>query len=229
MTRSIKLSIDHEGWLFVLIFAAISFMFSLLSDALGWIGLVLTVWCAYFFRDPDRTIPVGDHLIVSPADGVIDTVQQVTPPAEWDIGSEPRWRVSVFLNVFDVHVNRVPWGGKILKLIYHPGKFLNATLDKASDENERQVVTVETPQGDQIAFVQIAGLIARRIRCDVQEGHEVSTGQRFGMIRFGSRMDVYFPPKVVPLAVPGQRVIAGETIIADTQHQATEPRTGLLR
>jgi phosphatidylserine decarboxylase len=207
-------AVHKDGWKFIIIFALITVLMAIFSTTLGWIGGILTVWCVLFFRDPTRLTPTREGLIVSPADGVVSAVVSVTPPPE--LGLEGTWtRVSVFLNVFDVHVNRVPLGGTLIKSIYHPGRFLNASLDKASEHNERQSLVVETQKGLQIAFVQIAGLIARRIVCEVREGQELKTGQRFGMIRFGSRADVYLPEGIVPLVAEGQRMVAGESILAD--------------
>lgn len=213
--------LDKDGWIFVAIFAGVSFLLGSFSDALGYAGAILTGWCVYFFRDPNRMVPAGDNLLVSPADGTVTAVMETKAPAELGLGDEVYTRVSVFLSVFDVHVNRVPIGGEIIKSIYHPGKFLNATLDKASEHNERQSLVVKTSKGHKIGFTQIAGLIARRIRCDVREGDQVLTGQRFGLIRFGSRMDIYLPKGVASQVVIGQTTIGGETVIADlTSHEA---------
>ncbi len=205
-----------EGHRFVAIFAGVTAGFFFLYQPLGWVGVILTLWCAYFFRDPTRLVPDGDDLILAPADGVISLISEVPVPAELEAGEELRWRVSVFMNVFNVHVNRVPTNGIIRKLHYVPGKFINAELDKASDDNERQLVLLERTGGDTIAFVQIAGLIARRIVCYLQEGEQVSRGERFGLIRFGSRVDVYLPEGMTPLVVVGQKTVAGETILAGT-------------
>jgi phosphatidylserine decarboxylase len=187
-----------------------------ISTPLGWIGFVLTLWCIFFFRDPNRTVPVGDNLIVSPADGIVQSIVTVKAPRELDMQDETMTRVSIFLNVFDVHVNRVPTNGVIDKMVYHHGKFLNASLDKASDDNERQSVKMTTTfGGHKLAFVQIAGLIARRIVCDLKEGQNVRIGDRYGIIRFGSRVDLYLPSEIAPQILVGQRMIGGETIIAD--------------
>jgi phosphatidylserine decarboxylase len=207
--------LHREGWIFVAIFAALSLVLGAVATPLGYVGAVLTGWCLYFFRDPHRMVPTRPGLIVSPASGVVTSIVDVVPPAEMNLGEAPLTRVSVFLNVFDVHVNRVPVGGVVRTSIYHAGKFLNATLDKSSDENERQCLVVETDQGVKIGFTQIAGLIARRIRCDIHEGDVVETGQRFGLIRFGSRMDIYLPAGTHPLVVVGQTMTSGETVVAD--------------
>lgn len=209
-------AIHQDGWKFIIIFAVVAVLMAMVSQPLGWIGAILTVWCILFFRDPQRLTPTREGLIVSPADGVVCGIQSVTPPQE--LGLTGTWtRVSIFLNVFDVHVNRVPLGGTIIKSVYHPGRFINASLDKASEHNERQSLVVETESGLQIAFVQIAGLIARRIVCQVSENQKMKTGQRFGMIRFGSRADVYLPEGIVPLVCEGQRMVAGESILADLE------------
>ena len=186
---------------------------------------MLTVWCVYFFRNPDRVTPERDGLIISPADGIVQMIDQAAPPKELGMGEGLRSRVAVFMNVFDVHVNRVPLGGTITALHYRPGKFLNASLDKSSEFNERQSLRLTMSDGRDMAFVQIAGLIARRILCDVTEGQTVKTGERFGMICFGSRVDIYLPEGVEPLVAVGQRSVAGETVFADIRAQ--EPaRTG---
>lgn len=222
--------IHKDGWLFIAIFAGVSLFLYLLSEVLGTIGFILTAWCAAFFRDPDRVVPLKEGLIVSPADGVVHAiVENTTPPEELGLKKGPWTRVSIFLNIFNVHVNRVPMGGTIIKSVYHPGKFLNASLDKASEENERQSLVVETKTKEHIAFTQIAGLIARRIRCDVREGEEVQTGQRFGIIRFGSRCDVYMPKGVIPQVVVGQKTVAGETILADLFAKEKELPQGEIR
>ncbi len=195
----------------------------MVSDGLGIAGVVLTLWCVYFFRDPDRVTPARDGLIVSPADGVVQLIDKAPPPAELDMGDDPRTRVCVFMNVFNVHVNRIPIDGTLTALSYRPGKFLNASLDKASELNERQSLRLTMADGRDIAFVQIAGLIARRILCDVALGQTVKAGERFGMIRFGSRVDVYLPDGVEPLVSAGQTSVAGETVIADMNTKGLSP------
>jgi len=207
--------IHKEGWIFIAIFAAVAVLLSLVSSFLGWLGFILTAWCAYFFRDPERVTPVRQGLVISPADGFVQMITKVNPPKELGLKGDGWTRISIFLSVFDVHINRIPVDGTITKSIYHPGKFFNASLDKASVHNERQSLVVELKDLREIAFVQIAGLIARRIRCDVYEGQKVSAGERFGLIRFGSRVDVYLPRGVNPLLIEGQRAVAGETVIAD--------------
>jgi len=211
-----------EGRRFVAIFAAITVVLFLIAVPLGWIGVGLTVWCYYFFRDPKRTTPMREGLVVSPADGVISLIELAVPPAELRMGDVALPRVSVFMNVFNCHVNRAPIEGKIKKVSYRPGKFLNASLDKASADNERNSLCIAMSDGREIAVVQIAGLVARRIVCFANEGQHVNTGERFGLIRFGSRLDVYLPDGVEPLVCLGQSMIAGETVIADLASE--EPR-----
>lgn len=220
--------IHSDGWKFVAAFAVFSFVLAMIGPNLGWIGAILTAWCMYFFRNPERVVPIREGLLVSPADGVVCQVVSVVPPLDYELGDGPLTRVSIFLNVFDVHVNRVPIAGVIRKVIYHEGQFLNASFDKASDKNERNTVVVDSTTGERIAFTQIAGLIARRIRCDVAPQDNVETGQVFGLIRFGSRMDVYLPDGIEPLVIEGQRMIAGETVIADLKG-SEPPRHGFRR
>lgn len=208
--------IHREGWRFIAIFAAVALvLFWLDWNFLAWVGVIATVWCAYFFRDPERVTPFRDGLVISPADGRISAIEKVIPPPELDLEREPTTRISVFMNVFDVHVNRSPLEARIARISYIPGIFLNADLDKASEDNERQALTLELADGRRIGVVQIAGLIARRIVKFVNEGERLVAGQRFGLIRFGSRVDVYLPRGVNALVAIGQRAIAGETVFAD--------------
>lgn len=230
--RNFLAPIHPDGWKFVAAFALATALLFLIAPPFGWVGLVLTIWCAYFFRDPWRVTPQRSGLMVSPADGRVLSVASAVPPAELGMGAAAMTRIGIFLNVFDVHVNRIPLGGRIVKLSYRKGKFVNASLDKASEDNERMAIRI-TPtdaaadgSGD-IAVVQIAGLIARRIVCDLRECEEVVTGQRFGLIRFGSRTDVYLPPGWIPLVIPGQRVLGGETVVADNRAQEP-PRHGFV-
>ncbi|MBW8308377.1 MAG: phosphatidylserine decarboxylase [Candidatus Paracaedibacteraceae bacterium] len=211
---SVFAPIHKDGMKFVLIFAVISILLYSFSHALGVIGFILTGWCIYFFRIPKRVTPIRDGLIISPADGIVSLITDVVPPKEYDIGTEPLTRVSVFLNVFDVHVQRTPIAGTIEKIIYHPGKFVNASLDKASEDNERQTIVIHNGKF-KIACTQIAGLVARRILCQTSEGKAMKAGELYGLIRFGSRVDVYLPKGVVPQVIIGQRMIGGETILAD--------------
>jgi phosphatidylserine decarboxylase len=210
-----------EGIRFVGAFALASAVLFLIWAPLGWIGVGLTVWCYYFFRDPKRVTPTRPGLVISPADGVVSLIEPAVPPAELGLGPEPLTRVSVFMNVFNCHVNRAPVPGTVTKVAYRPGKFLNASLDKASEDNERMSLAMQMEDGRHVAFVQIAGLVARRIVCFVTEGTRLGAGERFGLIRFGSRVDVYLPQGVNPLVAVGQGTIAGETVLADLT--ATEP------
>lgn len=221
--------IHKDGWVFGAIFVLVTILLGTVSAFLGWVGLIATVWCIYFFRDPHRVVPVREGLVVSPADGrVCQIAFAETPPVMLELKGSDWTRVSIFLDIFDVHVNRIPIGGRIIRSVYHAGKFLNASLDKASEENERQSLVVETADKRHVAFVQIAGLIARRIRCDVREDQAVQTGERYGLIRFGSRADIYLPRGVNPLVCVGQRMISGETIIADMM-SGEPPRVGEQR
>ncbi len=188
---------------------------ALLGDFLFWLGVAFTLFCLYFFRDPERVPPARAGLVLAPADGHIVSVMPAKPPVELGLGDEPRWRVAIFLSVLDVHVNRMPVDGTVTRIAYHHGKFLSANMDKASDENERNALALRLPDGRDIAVVQIAGLIARRILCDAKVGDVVQAGDRFGIIRFGSRTDVYLPAGVMPLVAVGQTMIGGETVLAE--------------
>lgn len=203
-----------EGWKFVPVFAAVTLVLFLIWDPLGWIGVGLTIWCYYFFRDPKRSVPQNTGLLVSPADGVVSLIERAVPPAGLGLGPEALVRVSVFMSVFNCHVNRAPIAGKVTAVVYRPGKFFNASLDKASEENERNALAIEMADGRTIAVVQIAGLVARRILCWTKPGDSLATGERFGLIRFGSRLDVYLPEGVEPQVALGQTMVAGETVIA---------------
>ena len=217
-----------EGYRFVGIFAAITLVLFWIASFLGWIGVGLTVWCYYFFRDPKRSTPTRAGLLVSPADGVISLIEKAVPPAELGMSGDALTRVSVFMNVFNCHVNRAPIEGEITAVAYRPGKFFNASLDKASVDNERNSVCIRMADDRQIAVVQIAGLVARRIVCFVEPGQKTQTGERFGLIRFGSRLDVYLPDGVQPLVSLGQTMVAGETVLADltSDEAARMARTG---
>jgi phosphatidylserine decarboxylase len=206
--------ITPEGYPFIGAFAFASLILFWIWTPLGWVGTVLTLWCVYFFRDPPRVTPVREGLVVSPADGRVSMITTVAPPHELGMGPTPMLRISVFMNVFDCHVNRSPVNGRVEKVLYQPGKFFNADLDKASVDNERNSLVIATA-GTRIAVVQIAGLIARRIVCYVRENQPVAGGERFGMIRFGSRLDVYVPAGTTPLVAVGQTSLAGETVLAD--------------
>jgi len=206
--------INREGHLFVAIFFIASLALFWVAEPLGWIGLILTAWCLYFFRDPERVIPDEAGVLVSPADGTVCAVVEAVPPLELDMGDAPRTRISIFLSVFNVHVNRSPATGQVTKLAYVPGKYLNAAASEASEENERQLIRMTTEDGHDIAFAQVAGLVARRILCDLSEEQSVARGDRFGLIRFGSRTDIYLDDGLVPTVKVGQTMIGGETIIA---------------
>jgi len=212
--RSQLVPIHREGYPFVGSFALASLILFMLWTPLGWIGTVLTIWCALFFRDPVRVTPVREGIVVAPADGRIAKVINAVPPLETGLGSRPLPRVSIFMSVFDCHVNRSPVAGRIEEIVYHPGAFVSADLDKASEDNERNAFVIATG-GARLAVVQIAGLVARRIVCFSRKGATVGAGERIGMIRFGSRVDVYLPEGVRPLVAEGQSAIAGETVLAD--------------
>ena len=223
MLRSVLAPIHTDGWRFIAAAVVVALLLFWLGVApLGWLALVVAAWITYFFRDPWRVTPSRAGLVVSAADGVVVAADRVPPPKELEMGEAPMTRIGVFLNVFDVHVNRVPLGGRVKKLAYSKGRFINASLDKASEENERMAIRITSTEGPDVAVVQIAGLIARRIVCTLGEGQEVATGERLGLIRFGSRTDVYLPAEWAPLVVKGQRVIGGETVIADAA--AREPQ-----
>jgi phosphatidylserine decarboxylase len=212
---TVVVPIHRAGWPFIAIFAVATLLVVSVAPRLGWVGFVATAWCVYFFRDPPRMVPQRPGLVVSPADGRVSMIVQAPPPPELDMGADPMLRVSIFLNIFNVHVNRVPIDGTVAKAAYHPGRFLNAALDKASEENERMAVRLRLGDGAEIAFVQIAGLVARRIVSDLVEGQSVRAGERYGLIRFGSRVDIYLPADSRPLVAVGQTAIGGETVIAD--------------
>ncbi len=207
--------IHREGYRFIAIFAALTVGLYWVSAPLGVIGTGLTIWCALFFRDPPRTTPQEEGLVTSPADGQISMITRLMPPAELELGDGEVIRISVFMNVFDCHINRAPVAGTIVRTHYIPGKFLNAELDKASEDNERRLMTLETDTGVRIGVMQIAGLVARRIVPFTDKGDRLAAGQRFGMIRFGSRVDVYLPGETSVLVAVGQRAVAGETVLAD--------------
>ncbi|WP_395542058.1 phosphatidylserine decarboxylase [Neotabrizicola sp. sgz301269] len=204
----------REGIPFVAGFAAATLVLFWIWEPLGWLGLGLTVWCYYFFRDPKRAVPLNRGLVVSPADGLVSLIGPAVPPPELGLGPEALTRVSVFMSVFNCHVNRAPVAGRVTAVAYRPGKFLNASLDKASEDNERNALAIELDDGRKLAVVQIAGLVARRIVCWTKPGQTLRTGERFGLIRFGSRLDVYLPAGIMPQVALGQTCVAGETVIA---------------
>ena len=204
----------REGYPFVAAFAVAALVLFWIWEPLGWVGVGLTVWCYYFFRDPKRAVPQNAGLMVSPADGVVSLIERAVPPAELGMGPDAMMRVSVFMSVFNCHVNRAPIAGRVAEIAYRPGKFFNAAMDKASIDNERNSLRIDMADGRSIAVVQIAGLVARRIVCFAVRGQEVRTGERFGLIRFGSRLDIYLPDGVEPQVALGQNCVAGETVIA---------------
>lgn len=206
--------IHREGYPFIGGFALASLVLFLIWTPLGWVGTILTVWCALFFRDPVRVTPLREGIVVAPADGRVSLVVQAVPPPELGLGNAPLPRVSIFMSVFNCHVNRSPVTGRIETIIYKPGKFINAELDKASEDNERNSLVISTPAG-RIGVTQIAGLVARRIVSFVREGQSLTAGERFGLIRFGSRLDIFLPEGTRPLVAEGQTACAGETVLAD--------------
>jgi phosphatidylserine decarboxylase len=214
--RSQLVPIHREGYPFIGAFALASLILFYVWSPLGWLGTLATAWCAFFFRDPPRVTPVGDRLVVAPADGRVSLVTNAVPPRELapQLGDRPLSRVSIFMSVFDCHVNRSPASGRIERMVYTAGKFINASLDKASEDNERNSLVIASA-GARIGVVQIAGLIARRIVPFVKQGEVIAAGERIGLIRFGSRVDVYLPDGIRPLVAEGQTAIAGETVIAD--------------
>jgi phosphatidylserine decarboxylase len=219
--RSQFAPIHPQGYPFIGGFALASLILFLIWTPLGWIGTLATAWCAYFFRDPVRVTPLREGLVVSPADGRVSRVVNAIPPAELGLSDRPLPRISIFMSVFDCHVNRSPLGGRIERMVYRAGKFISADLDKASEDNERNCFIIAGARA-RIGVVQIAGLVARRIVPFVQEGQTVSAGDRIGMIRFGSRLDVYLPEGGRALVAEGQTAVAGETVLADL----AQPDTG---
>jgi phosphatidylserine decarboxylase len=214
MMKVIAVPMHPEGRKFVAIFAAIAAVLWLVWEPFFWLGVGMTVWCYYFFRDPVRSVAQKPGLILSPADGVISLITKTVPPIEMLLGNKPLTRVSVFMNVFNCHVNRAPMAGEVIAITYHHGKFVNASLDKASDHNERNSLTIEAADKTRIGVTQIAGLVARRIVCFTKVGNGLTVGERFGLIRFGSRLDVFLPEGIEPAVGLGQTAVAGETVLA---------------
>lgn len=220
--------IRREGWPFIAISALATLALFGVSDSLGWIGVIITCWCICFFRDPERVTPAAPGLVISPADGMVQMISEAPPPTELEMDPQPMRRISVFMNVFDVHVNRMPVDSVITASAYRSGAFLNATLDKASEQNERRSIRLEMADGTELAVVQIAGLVARRILCWADEEQRLQAGERFGMIRFGSRVDVYLPMQARILVSEGQRSVGGETVFAELDGGAPD-RSGERR
>jgi phosphatidylserine decarboxylase len=226
--RRIFAPLHPDGFKFVAAAVVISLLLFLIWQPAGWLGAVVTLWVAYFFRDPWRVTPRREGLLISPADGSVVSVTHTPPPPELAMGEEAVACVGIFLSLFDVHVTRAPIGGRIAAVRRVAGRFIDASRDEASRQNERMAIRLAPPEGPEIAFVQVAGLVARRIVCDLREGREVSVGQRIGIIRFGSRVDIYCPPPYVPLVIVGQRMIGGETVIADRLAREP-PREGVTQ
>ncbi|EKF20356.1 phosphatidylserine decarboxylase [Nitratireductor pacificus] len=220
--RNTLVPIHREGYPFIAAFAGATVLLGLLWGPLFWIGLILTAWCVYFYRDPERVTPVDDDLVISPADGMVSFIGPAVPPAELGMGPGEMTRISVFMNVFSCHINRAPVRGRISLIEHRPGRFLNAELDKASTENERNGLVIESPHGP-VPVVQIAGLVARRIVCWAEAPGALAVGERFGLIRFGSRVDVYLPQGAVPRVAVGQTAVGGETVIAAFGSERTQP------
>jgi phosphatidylserine decarboxylase len=220
--RNAMVPVHREGYPFIAAFFAAALVLGKLWSPLFWIGLVLTAWCVYFFRDPQRVTPTDDRLVISAADGKVSDVGPAIPPPELELGDGEMTRISVFMDVFSCHVNRAPVRGRITRIVHRPGKFLNAELDKASTDNERNSLLVDSPNGV-VAVVQIAGLVARRIVCWAGEGEDLSMGERFGLIRFGSRVDIYLPEGAVPRVAVGQTAVAGETVLGEFGGDALPP------
>jgi phosphatidylserine decarboxylase len=223
-------AIHRDGYRFIGIGVAATVVFALISSALAWSCMILTLFCAAFFRNPRRAVPFGEFLVVSPSDGIVCSVSLESPPVEFCISEEKRYRISIFLSIFDVHVNRLPASGKIRNIVYSPGSFLSASLDKSSVFNEKNTVIMEMNDNSKsvVAFSQIAGMIARRIVCEVHEGQDANKGEIFGLIRFGSRCDIWLPPNTSPQVFAGQTMIAGETVIADVSVPDSPIRSGSI-
>lgn len=228
MLANFFIPILDDGWRFIAAFAAVTFLAALTGAAwLFWPLMLLTLWSIYFFRDPPRGVPQEDGLLIAPADGLVQMVTEAVAPSELGLGDQPLTRVSIFLSVFDVHINRAPCAGTVEVVAYRPGKFLNAAADKASDENERMAIALRRTDGRLIGCVQIAGWVARRIVCRIKAGQTIAAGERFGHIRFGSRTDLYLPPGARLLVAVGQRMIGGETVMAELDPSVATPRSAI--
>jgi phosphatidylserine decarboxylase len=217
-----------DGFKFVAAGVLATLLLFLLWAPAGWAAAIVTLWMVYFFRDPWRVTPTRPGLLLSPADGLVVSIAAATPPSELAMGDMAVVRVSIFLSIFDVHVTRAPVGGRVAAMRYTKGRFVNASLDKASEDNERLAIRIAPPEGPDIAFVLVAGLVARRIVCNLYDGQQVASGQRVGIIRFGSRVDIYCPPPYVPMVVAGQRMVGGETVLADRLAEEP-PRQGIAQ
>jgi len=226
--RRVLAPLHPDGFKFVAAGVLATLLLFLLWAPAGWAAAVVTLWMVYFFRDPWRVTPTRPGLLISPADGIVVSIAAATPPAELAMGDMAVVRIGIFLNIFDVHVTRAPVGGRVAAMRYTKGRFVNASLDKASLDNERLAIRIAPPEGPDVAFVLVAGLVARRIVCNLYDGQQVATGQRVGIIRFGSRVDIYCPPPYVPMVVAGQRMVGGETVIADRLAEEP-PRQGVAQ
>jgi phosphatidylserine decarboxylase len=226
--RRVLAPLHPDGFKFVAAGVLATLLLFLLWAPAGWAAAVVTLWMVYFFRDPWRVTPTRPGLLISPADGIVVSIAAATPPAELAMGDMAVVRIGIFLNIFDVHVTRAPVGGRVAAMRYTKGRFVNASLDKASLDNERLAIRIAPPEGPDVAFVLVAGLVARRIVCNLYDGQQVATGQRVGIIRFGSRVDIYCPPPYVPMVVAGQRMVGGETVIAD-RFAEESPRRGVAQ
>jgi phosphatidylserine decarboxylase len=224
--RRVLAPLHPDGFKFVAVGAVATLVLLLLWAPAGWAAAVATSWIVYFFRDPWRVTPTRPGLLISPGDGIVVSITAATPPPELAMGDMTVVRIGIFLNIFDVHVARTPVGGRVAAMRYTKGRFVNASLDKASEQNERLAIRIVPPEGPDVAFVMVAGLVARRIVCDLYEGQQVASGQRVGIIRFGSRVDIYCPPPYVPMVVAGQRMVGGETVLADRLAEEP-PRQGV--
>jgi phosphatidylserine decarboxylase len=224
--RRVLAPIHPDGFKFVAAGVVVSLLLFLIWPPSGWLGAIATLWIAYFFRDPWRVTPRRDGLLVSPADGIVVSVAPAPPPPELAMAPDPVTCIGIFLNIFDVHVTRAPIAGRVAALRYSAGRFIDASRDDASRQNARMAIRLTPPNGPEIALVQVAGLVARRIVCDLREGQELVAGQRIGIIRFGSRVDIYCPPPYAVMAIEGQRMVGGETVIADRLAQEA-PRQGV--
>ena len=228
MLRRFLAPLHPDGFKFVAAGVVATLLLFLVWAPTGWTAAVVTLWMVYFFRDPWRVTPIQPGLLISPADGIVVSIAAATPPPELAMDDMAFVRIGIFLNIFDVHVTRAPVGGRVAAIRYTKGRFVNASLDKASEHNERLAIRIAPPEGPDIAFVLVAGLVARRIVCNIYDGQQIATGQRVGIIRFGSRVDIYCPPPYVPMVVAGQRMVGGETVLADRLAEEP-PRQGVVQ